>query len=338
MVKRFRYRFHDFQNKHDRITLTVIPLSFMFYRKRKEDHNIWPMFIDVLSTVLMVVIFVMITFFLSQSYLTRTLQDKNNQVKTLTNLIDHLNLSLCQTKKEKEQTDQELQKLQSYVGELKNIFDQKDIDQQDLLTSLNQLKEQLTLMNASLKNSEEKTQYTEQSLLSKIQELQKLQNEYEALKSSHEKLSAKQFSRFQSEFFASLQQAIGDRTDIRVVGDRFVLQSEVLFPLGSAELEDIGEEKLDRLAKIILDISKKIPKNTHWILRIDGHTDQHPIHTSQFPSNWELSIARALCVLKYLEKKGLPSKNLVAAGFGEHQPMSNNLDKNRRIEFKLDQR
>jgi chemotaxis protein MotB len=310
----------------------------MFYRKKTTDHNVWPMFIDVLSTVLMVVIFVMITFFLAQSYLTHTLNDKNNQVEKLKNFIDNLNFNLSETKKEKAETDKELKKLQLYVNDLRNIFDQKDIDQQDLLTSLNQLKEQLTLMNVSLKNSEEKTHNTEQSLLLKIQELQKLQNEYENLKSSHDKLSAKQFSRFQSEFFASLQKAIGDRHDIRVVGDRFVLQSEVLFPLGSAELEDIGEEKLDRLAKIILDISKKIPKNVHWILRIDGHTDQHPIHTAQFPSNWELSTARALCVLKYLEKKGLPPKNLVAAGFGEHQAISRDLNKNRRIEFKLDQR
>jgi chemotaxis protein MotB len=152
-----------------------------------------------------------------------------------------------------------------------------------------------------------------------------------------------ELSRFRSEFFGRLRAALGNRKDVRVVGDRFVFQSEVLFSSGSADLGGAGEGQLGKLAATILEISEKIPSKLPWILRIDGHTDRVPIATARFPSNWALSTYRALSVVNYLIKQGVPPNRLAAAGFGEFQPLDDRNDeiahrRNRRIEIKLTQR
>jgi len=127
------------------------------------------------------------------------------------------------------------------------------------------------------------------------------------------------------------------------VGDRFVFQSEVLFDVGSDEIGDPGKAQLAQFAKTLLEISSKIPNEIDWILRVDGHTDARPIYTYKFPSNWELSSARAIAVVKFLESQGVPPNRLVAAGFGENRPLDISGTEeayrhNRRIELKLDQR
>lgn len=152
-----------------------------------------------------------------------------------------------------------------------------------------------------------------------------------------------ELSRYRSEFFGRLREVLGRQPGVRIVGDRFVFQSEVLFASGSAELGEKGTEQLGRLADTLREISTKIPKDIDWILRIDGHTDKIPINTAQFPSNWELSSARAISVVKFLKSREIPANRLVAAGFGEHQPLDDRDDeigyrRNRRIELKLTQR
>ncbi len=152
-----------------------------------------------------------------------------------------------------------------------------------------------------------------------------------------------ELSRYRSEFFGRLREVLGRQPGVRIVGDRFVFQSEVLFASGSAELGEEGKEQLGRLADTLREISTKIPKDIDWILRIDGHTDKVPINTAQFPSNWELSSARAISVVKFLKSREIPANRLVAAGFGEHQPLDDRDDeigyrRNRRIELKLTQR
>jgi len=152
-----------------------------------------------------------------------------------------------------------------------------------------------------------------------------------------------ELSRFRSEFFGRLREALGNRKDVRVVGDRFVFQSEVLFSSGSADLGGKGQDQLAKLAKTILEIADKIPTKLPWILRVDGHTDRNPIATARFPSNWALSTHRALSVVNQLIKQGVPANRLAAAGFGEFQPLDTNNDeiayrRNRRIEIKLTQR
>lgn len=152
-----------------------------------------------------------------------------------------------------------------------------------------------------------------------------------------------ELQRYRSEFFGRLREILGDRPDIRVVGDRFVFQSEVLFPVGSDEINPAGREQLAKLARTLKDISAKVPRDLNWVLRVDGHTDRRPIVSARFPSNWELSSARAIAVVKILMVEGVPANRLVAAGFGEFQPLEpgeseDSFGKNRRIELKLTER
>ena len=152
-----------------------------------------------------------------------------------------------------------------------------------------------------------------------------------------------ELARYRSEFFGRLRQVLGEHPDIQIVGDRFVFQSEVLFETGSAELGAEGQTQMARLARTLLDISRDIPAELDWVLRVDGHTDNRPIRTTQFPSNWELSSARAISVVKFLIGQGLPPNRVAATGFGEFQPIDTDEDeiayrRNRRIELKLTQR
>lgn len=150
-------------------------------------------------------------------------------------------------------------------------------------------------------------------------------------------------TRYRSEFFGRLREVLGDRQDVRVVGDRFVFQSEVLFQSAQATIEDTGKQSLMNLANALKEISVSIPKDIDWVIRVDGHTDVRPISTPQFPSNWELSSARAISVVRYLIEQGIPAERLVAAGFGEFRPLDpartdDAFRRNRRIEFKLTER
>jgi chemotaxis protein MotB len=126
---------------------------------------------------------------------------------------------------------------------------------------------------------------------------------------------------------------------VQIVGDRFVFQSEVLFPSGSAQLQQSGEKQLASVAQRLIEIGSRIPKDISWVLQVDGHTDNKPINTAAFPSNWELSAARAIAVVKFLNAQGIPNDRLAAAGYGEYQPLSMmDTARNRRIELKLTNR
>lgn len=152
-----------------------------------------------------------------------------------------------------------------------------------------------------------------------------------------------ELSRYRSEFFGRLREVLGDRRDVQIVGDRFVFQSEIFFDSASADLGEGGKEQLAKLAAALIDIGERIPPEINWVLRVDGHTDKRPISTARFPSNWELSSARAISVVKYLMERGVPADRLVAAGFGAEQPLDRREDeialrRNRRIELKLTER
>lgn len=152
-----------------------------------------------------------------------------------------------------------------------------------------------------------------------------------------------ELSKYRSEFFGRLREILGNTAGIQIVGDRFVLQSELLFDQGSAEIGIAGNEQMAHLAATLKDIARNIPDDIDWVLRVDGHTDTVPISTAQYSSNWELSSARAISVVKYLVSAGLPPENLAATGFGQYQPLVDGNDpeslrRNRRIELKLTQR
>ena len=194
------------------------------------------------------------------------------------------------------------------------------------------LRQQLATLEATLRAAEEKAQA--QGV--QIETLGKRLNAALASK-------VQELSRYRSEFFGKLREVLGNRPGIRIVGDRFVFQSEVLFDVGSAELGPSGKEQMLSLAKTLLDLSARIPQDIDWVLRVDGHTDKTPIHTARFPSNWELSTARAISVVKFLAEQGLPPVRLVAAGFADNRPIDSGNDeialrRNRRIELKLTQR
>jgi chemotaxis protein MotB len=149
-----------------------------------------------------------------------------------------------------------------------------------------------------------------------------------------------ELGRFRSEFFGRLRQLLGDRPDVRIVGDRFVFQSEVLFPSASADIEPSGQDELRKLADSLRQISGEIPSDLPWVLQINGHTDTRPISTSEFPSNWELSTERAINVGKFLISQGIPPERIAVAGFASFQPLDDRHDeiayrRNRRIELKL---
>jgi chemotaxis protein MotB len=153
-----------------------------------------------------------------------------------------------------------------------------------------------------------------------------------------------ELSRYRSDFFGKLREILGNRPDIRVVGDRFVFQSEVFFDSGAAVLRPEGRAELDKLAAALLELEKQIPSEINWVLRVDGHTDTRQLSaTSPFKTNWELSAARAISVVQYLIGKGVSPQRLVAAGFGEFQPIDPGtteeaFSRNRRIELKLTER
>ncbi|MHC8509211.1 MAG: peptidoglycan -binding protein [Rhodospirillales bacterium] len=152
-----------------------------------------------------------------------------------------------------------------------------------------------------------------------------------------------ELARYRSEFFGRLREILGTRTDIEISGDRFVLQSEVLFEQGSGALGEAGKAQMNILAATLLEVTKSIPEDIDWMLRVDGHTDRVPISTPRYPSNWELSAARAISVVKHLTEAGLSADRLAAAGFGPNRPLdpADNeyaYRRNRRIEIKFDQR
>ena len=201
-----------------------------------------------------------------------------------------------------------------------------------LNTQLAALRDQLSRIAAALDVSEAKVKEQQ----GQIVELGKRLNL--ALVNKVEELA-----RYRSEFFGRLHEILGDRPDIRIVGDRFVFQSEVLFAPGSAELSDDAKNHLSPVIATLKEVSTKIPSDINWMLRVDGHTDRRPISNSQFPSNWELSTARAISVVRFAVDQGIPAARLSAAGFADKQPIDprNNEDgysHNRRIELKLTER
>ena len=340
-------------------------------RQRRLGIDIWPGFVDALSQLLIIIIFVVMIFTAAQFYLTSALSGSESAVSSLQKEIailrDRLALddktskdlseNLAQVSSQLQASIAARDQLQAQVADLTARVDessstarneladkdaalaQKDTAlkaAQDQAALLNQqilaLRDQLARISAALDISEQKAK--DQDV--QISDLGRRLNA--ALASKVQELAS-----YRSEFFGRLREILGDRPDIRIVGDRFVFQSEVLFAPGSADLGLDARHELDLLGGALRQIAAKIPPEIPWVLRVDGHTDRRPISTSQFPSNWELSTARATAVVKYLVEQGISPDRLAAAGFGEYQPIETGTNddayrKNRRIEFKLTER
>jgi chemotaxis protein MotB len=356
----------------------------MALSRRRNDHQNagpWPGYVDVLSTLLMVIVFVLAVFMLVQFFLANAISGRDKAIEglrsELAGLIDQLNLEkrnnaqlrldltglqatlnsanaerdqlaavLADTQARADEAEKKLGEQQQIVVDLqgKLVSSSGQLEQEKRLTSearsqidlLNRqimaLREQMAQIERILKESEDKDKNSQ----AQITDLGKRLNAALARK-------VDELTNYRSEFFGRLRQALGNRRDIQVVGDRFVFQSEVLFDSASAELKPEGREQIGKLAKTLIEISSKIPTDLPWVLRVDGHTDKLPISTPQFPSNWELSAARAISVVKFLASQGVPVERLAATGFGEFQPLDAREDqiayrRNRRIELKLTER
>jgi chemotaxis protein MotB len=335
--------------------------------RRYEPVNYWPGFVDALSTMLLIIIFLLSVFMLAQFFLSREVTGKdealtrlNRQIEELTNLlalertqkgVDESKISALTATLDSAQREQKTLKdaashgvdadtVSSQASAAAVVLDQqKQISAQALaqVDVLNQqiaaLRKQLAAIEDALAASESANKESQ----SKIADLGQRLNVALAQK-------VQELNRYRSDFFGRLRQILGARPDVRVVGDRFVFQSSVLFDVGKADISPAGHQSLDTLAAAVIDLEREIPPDIPWILRVDGHTDNTPISgNGPYKSNWELSAARAVAVVQYLISKGVEADRLAAAGFGEFQPLDQGTDeesrsRNRRIELKLTER
>ena len=335
--------------------------------RRIESVNYWPGFVDALSTMLLVIIFLLSVFMLAQFFLSREVTGKdtalaklNRQIEELTSLLamEHSQKNEDQTKiaaltASLDNSQSERQRLldaASQGGANANAASDKARAASDALEGQKQISEralaQVDILNqqisalrkqlAAIQEALDASKSSDKEAQEKISDLGQRLNVALAQK-------VQELSRYRSDFFGRLRQILGSRPDIRVVGDRFVFESSVLFESGKADVSTAGQQSLDSLASAVLDLEREIPPDIPWILRIDGHTDSKAITGGQFKSNWELSAARAIAVVQYLVSKGIEPTRLAAAGFGEFQPMDAGTDdaslaRNRRIELKLTER
>lgn len=328
-------------------------------RGRERAINYWPGFVDALSTLLLVFTFLLSVFVITQFFLTQEITGKdtalarlNSQMKQLSELLSlersnsssledqltALRASLKTTETERDKLrgsgagGADVKTLTTQLDNEKNVSQRAASQIEILNLQIAALRRQLAAIEEALNASEQRNKESQ----NKIADLGQKLNIALAKR-------VQELARYRSEFFGRLREVLGNRPDIRIVGDRFVFQSEVLFDAGSAALKPEGYPELDKIADTLKEISKKIPPDLPWILRVDGHTDVRPIATAQFPSNWELSSARATSVVQYLISKGFSPQHLAAAGFGEFQPIdTGNTEeayrRNRRIELKLTER
>jgi chemotaxis protein MotB len=327
-----------------------------------HDH-FWPGYVDVLSTLLLVVTFLLSVFMVAQFYVSQEATGKDTALRRLQRQIADLNnlLSLEKGKGKKAQDD--FAALQATLATLRADNDRltgqvglggekdariaalsKELADRSLLTDEAQAK--VDLLNQQLLQLRRQMAALQEALNAADAKDKDSQVRIADLGARLNTLLAKQvqeLQRYRSDFFGRLRELLRDRKDIRVVGDRFVFESEVLFPSGQATLTVEGLASLDQIAMAIVELEKTVPPEIDWALQVDGHTDNRPINSPQFPSNWELSSARATAVVKYLISRGVSPKRLVAAGYGEFRPLEEGtsedvLRRNRRIELKLTNR
>jgi chemotaxis protein MotB len=336
-------------------------------RRGRYQANYWPGFVDMLSTLLLVVTFLMSLFMLTNYFVSHAASGKDTMLSRLNRQLSELTELLALERSKKESVEDNLQALQATLGE-KDKENQRltgllgdaggkaqgsddkiralggELDTQKKITNdalakvelLNQQLAALRLQLTSLQEALDASEAKDKDSQAKIADLGQRLNVALAKK-------VQELARYRSDFFGKLKEALGERADFQVVGDRFVFPSDVLFDSGSAELKPGATAQLDKLADALKEVETKIPPDIAWVMRVDGHTDIHPIATPEFPSNWELSSARAISVVRYLMQAGISPEHLVAAGFGEFQPIDSGtsdeaLAKNRRIELKLTER
>ena len=405
-------------------------------RARRETRHaeIWPGFVDALSTLLLAIIFLLVVFVLGQFFLSQMLEGRDETVERLQRRLDtlsaqleqerlaaqRLRTSLAEESRRRQASEAERRDVEDRLARLEGERAELDAGLRRLTVERAGLERQLEEGRLALRESEqrmerlgrelEETRRARAAERAELEasraELARLQREIAALTAARDALLAardaeaagrgaaeaevrrlaarieslstqlglfdqvlagrqaeidrqtariaelgqrlnealanrvEELAQYRSDFFGRLRQVLGDREDVRIVGDRFVFQSEVLFAPGEAELGPGAAAEIAKLAATLRELATKIPPELPWVLQVDGHTDRRPIATARFPSNWELSTARAITVVRQLMAQGIPPERLAARGFGEFQPLdpADNEEayrRNRRIELKL---
>src|SRR6187402_2673183 len=335
--------------------------------RRDRGVDYWPGFVDALSTLILGIIFLLTVFVVVQFVLSQEVTGKDTALQRLSARIAQLTDLLGLERSGKTTLEDEIAQLRASLAtteverdRIKGLYDglsggnaaaqdkanelsgRLDAEKQVSLRALAQvevlnqqiaaLRRQLGALEQALDVSEKK----DKDAQSRLADLGQRLNVALAQR-------VQELSRFRSDFFGRLRDILGNRPDIRIVGDRFVFQSEVFFDTGQALLLPEGKAELDKVASALTELDKQIPSEIAWVMRVDGHTDMRPINSPLFKSNWELSSARAISVVQYLVFLGVPAQRLVAAGFAEFQPLDTApteeaYKRNRRIELKLTER
>ena len=372
---------------------------------RRPSIDIWPGFVDALSQLLMVIIFILLVFTAGQFYLSAALSGREQALHKLQQQVDALANLLSLERSTSSDLRQASARLASQLKSAEAERDRLNAQVSDLTAKANdaaKLREHSEELEASLAGAQQQAAVTQKAIAERDTRLQQLTGAADKSKQAlaaeksissealaqvdllnqqisalRQQLSAiaaaldisqakaksqqtqiadlgqklnvalaskvEELAHYRSEFFGRLRTILGNQPDIRIVGDRFVFQSEVLFAPGSADLTDGAKKELDPVIATLKKIAAEIPPDINWILLVSGHTDHNPINTPLFASNWELSTARALSVVRYAISKGIPGDKLAAAGFADTQPIDPGTSpdayrRNRRIELKLTER
>lgn len=370
--------------------------------RRRRGIDFWPGFVDALSSLLMVLIFMLLIFTIGQfvlsdaltgrdkalaqlnaelAQLAKALSMEQSAKTTALTQVNELSASLAQTGNERdalrlslddtsaaltqaqgknEEDEARIARLSSDINALAELKRQLEAEIASRLAELEGEREKLVVQTelsaqaaaqVELLNRQMAALRTQLDEITAALELQRAQSTAKDLrieelgKELNIALAQRvgELQRYRSDFFGKLREVLGNRSDIQIVGDRFVVPSELLFSSGTDELTSVALKQLDSLATTLTEVASEIPSDIDWVLRIDGHTDRRPIATSRFPSNWELSSARAIAIVKYLVTRGVPANRLSANGFGEFRPLDPGDSEaaytiNRRIEIQLTNR
>jgi chemotaxis protein MotB len=336
--------------------------------RRDSGMNYWPGFVDALSTLILSIIFLLTVFMVAQFFLSQEVAGKDTALARLNAQISRLSDLLALERTGKTSLEDELAQLRASLSAAEGERDRLRGAAEGAQSSSDAGKAEVGKLNSQLDVEKAATARAVAQIEILNQQISALRRQIAALETAlgvseqkdkdaqlhiadlGQRLNValaqrvQELSRYRSDFFGKLRDILGNRPDIRVVGDRFVFQSEVFFDSGAPALRPEGRAELDKLAGALLDLEKQIPTEINWVLRVDGHTDTRQLSAnSPFKSNWELSASRAISVVQYLISKGVPPQRLVAAGFGEFQPIDpGNTDeafsRNRRIELKLTER
>lgn len=336
--------------------------------QRLQRIDYWPGFVDAMATLLLVFVFLLSVFILAQFFLGQEVTSKdtvlarlNAQLAELTELLSleksgsrDLQETLATLQANLADAETENTRLQGIIeggsdaegtaadriATLEGSLDTEKQVSQRALAQVELLNQQIAALRRQLASLEEALDASEsRNTESQVQiaDLGKRLNIALAQR-------VQELTQYRSDFFGRLRQILADRPDVEVVGDRFVLPASVLFETGSDDIGASARGELDKIADAVLELEGQIPPEINWVIRVDGHTDVRPIQvTSRFRSNWELSAARAIAVVRYMMDRGIKPEHLVAAGFGEFQPLDtaeteDAYQRNRRIELKLTER